>query len=245
MKNQKSKLVIFVAALIFGIAAFIFLWKSRPLPTEIHAQTNAPNIETNELKSPQQITENSVNASSNSAIGRIDFGNFSYPKLWKELEKPAKLKNGELVFEGEYRCTTTISLDEVKYLDLTDDGEDDALVILSNQVSCGSSWGATSFLIFTMRNKKPQIIWRFTTGSEAHGGLRDFRLDGKELVVELYGRCKIVGFEPKVDYSEIKFNAGSDRALESTTRFRFGWNGRKFEQNSLEVLPYPYNGTLR
>jgi hypothetical protein len=245
MKNQKSKLVIFVAALIIGIAAFIFLWQSRPLPTEIHAQTNAPNIETNELKSPQQITENSVNASSNSAIGKIDFGNFSYPKLWKELEKPAKLKNGELVFEGEYRCTTTISLDEVKYLDLTDDGEDDALVILNDQVACGSSWRATSFLVFTMKNEKPQLIWRFTTGSEAHGGLRNFRLDGKELAVELYGRCKIVGFEPKVDYSEIKFNAGSDRALESTTRFRFGWNGRKFGQNSLEVLPYPYNGTLR
>lgn len=146
---------LFFAAFVTGIIVVIFLWQSKPLPTEIHAQTNVPNIETNELKSPQQITENSVNALSNSAIGKIDFGNFSYPKLWKQLEKPAKLKNGELVFEGKYRCTTTISFDEVKYLDLTNDGEDDALVILNNQVACGSSSGAMSFLVFTMRNKKP------------------------------------------------------------------------------------------
>lgn len=228
MKNHTSRLIIFFAAFIAGIVVVVFLWQSKPSPTETHAQTNPPNIETTEPKSSQQITEQPANESSNSAIGKIDFRNFNYPKLWKQLEKPAKLKNGELVFEGKYRCTTTISLDEVKYLDLTNDGEDDALVILNNQVSCGSSWGATSFLVFTMQNKKLQLIWRFTTGSEAHGGLRNFRLDGKELVVELYGRCKIVGFEPKVDYSEIEFNAGSDRALKSTTKFRFGWDGRKF-----------------
>jgi hypothetical protein len=244
MKNHTSRLIIFFAAFITGIVVVVFLWQSKPSPTATHAQTNAPNIKPVEPKSSQQIIEQPANESSNSAIGEIDFSNFKYPILWAGLKKPAKLKNGELVFEEDY-CTTTISFDEVKYLDLTNDGEDDALVILHNHTACGSSWAAISFLVFTMQNKKPQMIWKFTTGSEAHGGLRDFRLDGKELVVELYGKCKIVGFEPKVDYSEVE-NKYSDRALKSTTKFRFGWNGRKFGQKSLEFLSYPYpEGTLR
>lgn len=243
MKNHISKLIIFFAAFITGIVVVIFLWQARPSPTETQIQTNTPNNKIVEPESPQQITEQPANESSNSAIGKVDFSNFKYPRLWTGLKKPAKLENGELVFE-EDRCRTDISLDKVKYLDLTNDGEDDALVILYDQVSCGSSWGAASFLVFTMRNKKPQLIWKFTTGSEAHGGMRDFWLEDKELIVELYGKCKIIGFEPKVDYSEIEFNRYSDSALKSTTRFRFGWNGRKFGQKSLEVLPYPYQSTF-
>ncbi len=157
---------------------------------------------------------------------------------------PVKLEDGELVFE-EDGCRTKISLDKVKYLDLTNDGEDDALVTLNNQTYCGSSWRSVSFIVFTMRNKRPQIIWQFTTGSEAHGGTRDFFLDDKELIVELYGKCKIVGFEPEVDYSEIeKLWQHTDWALKSTTKFRFGWDGRKFGQKSIEVLPYPYKSTF-
>ena len=244
MKNHTSKLIIFLAAFFAGTALVVFFWQFRQSPVEAQKQTDTQNNETVQPALPQpQIKELPLNESSNSAIGKIDFGNFKYPSIWKWLKHPVKLKNGELEFE-EDRCGTTISLEEIKYLDFTNDGEDDALVILHNHTACGSSSNQFAFFVFTMRNKRPQIIWKFTTGSEAHGGTRDFWLDNNELVVELYGRCKIVGVEPKVDYSEIEFGGGTDWALKSTTKFRFGWNGQKFGQKSVEVLPYPYKSTF-
>ena len=227
-----------------GTAVVVFFWQFRQPPNEAQTQTDAQNNEAVKSALPRpQIKELLLNESSNSAIGKVDFSNFKYPSIWKWLKHPVKLKNGELEFQ-EDRCGTNISLEKIKYLDFTNDGEDDALVILHNHTACGSSSNQVAFFVFTIRNKRPQIIWKFTSGSEAHGGTRDFWLDDKELIVELYGKCKIVGFEPKVDYSEIEFNRYSDTALKSTTKYRFGWNGNKFGQKSVEVLPYPYKSTL-
>ena len=244
MKNHKFKLIIFLVALLFGIMTVVFFWQFGQSTIKAQISANRQNNKVVQPTASLQTVESLSNNSSKSAIGRVDFGNFKYPSIWTWLKHPVRLRKGQLEFE-EDRCGTDITLEKVEYLDLTNDSKDDALVILHNITACGSSSSQLAFFAFALRNNKPQIIWQFTTGSEAHGGLRDFYLDGKELVVELYGKCKIVGSEPEVDYSELEeFSRGTDWALKSTTKFHFGWDGHNFGQRSFEVLPYPYKSTF-
>jgi len=130
-----------------------------------------------------------------------------------------------------------LQVTEVKYIDFTEDGEDEAFVNLREFGGSGSSYCNQHYYIYTMRNKRPYLLWKLSTGSKAIGGLKDFRLKNKEFIIELYGKCKIVGTELKVNEGE-EFT--SECCHKEYTVFRFGWNGHKLVQKEVNVLDFSY-----
>jgi hypothetical protein len=77
-----------------------------------------------------------------------------------------------------------------------------------------------------------QVIWDFDTGDRADGGLRQVYTENGQLLIDLYGKDRVVGGEL---YK-------GDEALccpSSFTRTRYLWTGKSFEQTSKEVLENP------
>src|SRR5437870_13403139 len=72
-----------------------------------------------------------------------------------------------------------------KYLDITGDGQDEAVVVL--KVETGGSAIPQIGYIFGWKNNQPQLLWMFRTGDRADGGLKDIRVENGELIIELYG----------------------------------------------------------
>ena len=160
-----------------------------------------------------------------SSLRGIDFRNFRYPGFWSGS---IRLRDGQLERESAH-CLSKYSLDEVTYRDLTGDGQEEALVRLSDFTACGSSGVSHYFYIYTLRYGRLRLLWRFSTGSEGICGLRKFELQKKELLFELYGQCHIRG---------IKFGGGGVECCPTEyTRVRVAWSRHKFRQKSAKVFP--------
>src|SRR5262249_48433043 len=140
-----------------------------------------------------------LQSSPNKTIRSVDFRNFSYPKT-KELYSPNSTKRsfrlkdgllpeirdkqGDVVGEG-------VGLRKVSYGDITGDGQEEAIVILSYL-----TWGSGIFncvYIYAWDHSRPKLLWAFDTGDRAHGGLRRVKSVNGRLLVELYGDGKIIG----------------------------------------------------
>ena len=168
-----------------------------------------------------------------SQIRGIDFSNFSYQQFWGR--RPIKLKEGKQEFEAE-GCHTEYKLKAVNYIDLTGDRKEDALVHIEDFTACGSSGVSDYYYIYATRNDRPHLLWRFGTGSEGVAGLKDFKLAGRALVFELFGRYRINGK---------KFVAVGEQAIGECcpnhySRVRVSWNGKRFHQTAIEFFPFPY-----
>lgn len=86
--------------------------------------------------------------------------------------------------------------------------------------------------IFRMENREPKLIWAFETGDRADGGLRQVYADNGQLVIELFGRDRVIGGKLYI----------GDEALccpSSFTRTRYKWTGKDFQQIGKEVLANP------
>jgi hypothetical protein len=79
----------------------------------------------------------------------------------------------------------------LNYGDVTGDGLEEALMMLGI-ASRGSAIPEIVY-IFGLEERKPKVLWSFETGDRADGGLRQLYGDGGNLVVELYGRGKVIG----------------------------------------------------
>jgi hypothetical protein len=172
---------------------------------------------------------------SKSQIRKIDFRNFTYSGIW--LKGNFHLKDGKAEAESE-GCHTEYTYKNVDYLDFTGDGKEEALVQIEDLTACGSSGVSTYYYIYTMKYNRPRLLWKFSTGSEAHGGLKDFRLKGKELVFELYGDYRIRGAKAKAA-TYPKFCC-PDCCPKKYTRLHVAWNGQRIRQTKVEVFPFPY-----
>ena len=162
-----------------------------------------------------------------SLIRKVDFRNFSYPGFWSKGH--IKIKDGKLSTESKY-CMSEYKIESVDYLDLTGDGKEEALVNVSAFTACGSSGVSQYFYIYTIRNGRLRLLWRFSTGSEGICGLKDFHIGKRELIFELFGDCRIGG---------IKFAGGGIECCpEKYTRIRVAWNGQRFREISSKVFPY-------
>ena len=168
-----------------------------------------------------------------SRIRQIDFSSFTYPQF--EGKTPVRLKGGKLVFESE-GCHTEYSLKGIEYVDFTDDGKEEALVHVEDFTACGSSGVSDYYYVYTMRNNRPHLLWRFATGSEGLAGLKDFKIEGRELVFELFGQQRISGTKPKAAGD----NSGGECCPRHYTRIRVAWDGRRFRQKNMQTLPFPY-----
>jgi len=78
----------------------------------------------------------------------------------------------------------------VKYMDLTGDGQDDALVILKVETE-GAAIPQIGY-IFEWKGNAPALVWTFRTGDRADGGLKDVRAENGIMTVELYGQDRFL-----------------------------------------------------
>lgn len=165
---------------------------------------------------------------------RVDFRNFTYPGIGQR--RSFRLKNGELEVESR-QCITTYSYQDVRYVDLTGDGMKEALVSVTDHTACGSSTLSEYYYIYALNSGGPRPLWKFSTGSEAHGGLMNFHLRGRRLEFEVYGDYRIRRStvesvtDPKYFF---------DRSPENYTRLFVAWNGHRFVTTARRVFPFPY-----
>lgn len=237
MKNFKFKLIISILAFVVGVACF-YLWNLRPLnPKPGTDSKNQTQLSFQaEAVIPDKPKSNALSISPHGPISKIDFRNFTYPNLGGR--GLISIKGGEIEYEVDHFCLQYYGIQGVDYLDFTGDGEDEAVVRLVDHMACGSSSGALYFYIYTVRNGRPHLLWRFATGSEAHGGEKDFRIEGKELVFELYGKWKNIGGE--LTFKENR-EIADDCCPTHYTIYRVIWDEKKFRQKSVEVLPFTGN----
>ena len=163
---------------------------------------------------------------------QVDFKNYSYPYKFDYGRKiNIALKNGEY----EYDIANDrgwFSLSDVYYVDLTNDGKPEAIVMLWH-VSCGASCdgGAGLFYIHTVHQNKLKSVWQYETGSLGYGcGLKSFTVKNRKITMELFGRC----------FDEVEESLGLGKFLvKDVTRLTFRFNGRKFVEEKKEFISAP------
>jgi len=172
-------------------------------------------------------------ASTDQSIRSIDFSNFTYPRT-TDLTEPGKrqgsftLKNGDL---PDIPGQVGMSLHSIVYADVTGDRVEDAIVVLEVDTTNGTAIPHAVY-IYTLRNKQPQLLWSFDTGDRADGGLRNIFADQGDLVVELYGKGKVLSTDLYAD----------DGTRAQTpypyyfTQTRYKWDGTEFEQKGAPVI---------
>lgn len=123
------------------------------------------------------------------------------------------------------------SLKDVYYKDVTGDAQAEAIVRLSH-VTCGGSCdgGADLFYIYGMRNGKLTTLWHYETGSRAYGCSLKSLTVGKQLMLELFGRCPKPATD---DPGPAKF------VVQNLTLILFNFDGRRFRQEAIEVFSMP------
>jgi hypothetical protein len=144
-----------------------------------------------------------------SPLGKFDFKNYTYrlPRGWQNPDgsDDIKLTNGRVM---PYAGTVSEDMSDedkaaaksqrrigmsyvtTKYMDLTGDGQDEAVVILKVETE-GSAIPQIGY-IFSWKNNEPEMIWSFRTGDRADGGLKDIRSENGMMVVELYGQDRFL-----------------------------------------------------
>lgn len=156
-----------------------------------------------------------------STIREVDFKNFTYPV---ETGKDTfTLKNGETPF-GDGK-DILFALENIEFADLTNDGEDEALIKML------SEYGKTStgfMYVYTLENQKPKILWSAATGFDVQGGLKRLYSDKGELIVELFGKNQFTESKNKFEFLGETGAAKNSYRPRRFTKFRFKWNGEKF-----------------
>jgi hypothetical protein len=197
-----------------------------------------PNLQAEILDERNKTTEH--------GIGKFDFRNYTYelPRGWQnpdgttaftltsgKVAPIAKDLREEMSDEqkAEARAQRRIGMSYVttKYIDVTGDGADDAIVIL--KVETGGAAIPQLVYVFTWKNESPELIWPFRTGDRADGGLKDIRSENGEMVVELYGQDRFL-----LGQTETGKITGDEEQLccpTFFTRTHYRWNGNSFLLN--------------
>ncbi len=182
------------------------------------------------------------NKTSASPIAQFDFRNFSYelPRGWHNPDgNEITLTNGKVApvaanvsedmsdeekIEARSKRRIGMSYVTTKFLDVTGDGQDEAIVVLKVETT-GSAVPQLVY-VFTWKDDHPEIIWPFRTGDRADGGLKDLRAENGELIVELYGQDRFL-----LGQTETGKVTGDEEQLCCPTYFtrsRYKWNGKSF-----------------
>src|SRR5262245_30069795 len=125
-----------------------------------------------------------------------------------------------------------VHLSRVSYCDVTGDGQEEAIVVLS--ILTGGSAMPNCVYVYTWDQRRPKLLWAFDTGDRADGGLRRVKAENGRLLVELYGNGKLIGKDSGADD---KTNRGSCCPT-LFTRAYYKWTGKGFRLVSKpKVLP--------
>jgi hypothetical protein len=172
--------------------------------------------------------------SPNGSVRAIDFANFAYPAkpVFSSGMKTLQLKGGK--YEGD-KTHDPVILASIAYGDVTDDGVEEALVVLGISVR-GTAIPHVVY-IYTAESGSPRLLWVFETGDRGDGGLRQASAENGRLVIELYGKDKLVG---KNLYKSDPFALEPACCPKFFTRARYRWQGDHFQQEGKEeLLPNP------
>jgi len=183
------------------------------------------------------------NKSTTSPIGSFDFKNYSYelPRGWQNPDGTAEIKltNGRIApvardvndkmpdeAKAEAKLQRRIGMSYVttKFLDVTGDGEAEAIVVL--KVETGGSAIPQLVYVFTWKGGAPEIIWPFRTGDRADGGLKDIRVSDGLMIVELFGQDRFLLGQTETG----KITDDIEQLCCPTffTRTTYKWNGKSF-----------------
>lgn len=163
----------------------------------------------------------------NGKVRGIDFCNFRFPGF---SDKQIVLKDGRQEITREYGGTI-YTLHDSSLVDLTGDGRKEALVTIEDFSGAGSSGVSYYYYVYTLESGRLLLLWRVTTGSEGLAGLKNFKLDGKNLVFEVFGNSSLVGNEI------VGGGRGGECCPEEFSRITVRWIRGRFRQSSVEVLP--------
>jgi hypothetical protein len=177
-----------------------------------------------------------------SPIRRIDFANFTFPKL---ASKKCNARSITL-HDGRYDAPEdrvprklpsvdcwSVALGSVTYGDVTGDDQEEAIVMLYAEL--GGTEGAQDVFVYGLDGGKPRVLWKFVTGDRADGGPRRIYAENGELVIELFGVGAAIG--KKLYGTEEGVAACCPKHF---TRSRYRWAGERFQQTGKqEVFPNP------
>ncbi|MEP6945467.1 MAG: hypothetical protein ABJA02_06075 [Acidobacteriota bacterium] len=218
-----------------GSESHVAATSQEPTPAAIPASSPAiPNLQAELLDDRNKTTD--------SPIGKFDFKNFSYP-LPRGWENPdgseITLVNGRrdpVIIDTNVDSTDDEKLEAkadrrigmsfvtTKFLDVNNDGEDEALVVLKIETA-GSAIPQIVY-VYSWKDGQPQLFWSFRTGDRTDGGLKDMRVADGTLVVELYGQDRFL-----LGQSETGKITGDYEQLCCPvyfTRSFYKWNGKSF-----------------
>ncbi len=173
------------------------------------------------------------------SIRDIDFKNFTYPKLptGKCSMRTVRLTNGK--YEASERRVPrrvpsndcwSVTMGPVVYGDVTGDGREEAIVVL--YAERGGTESSNDVFIYTLKHVKPALLWEFTTGDRAEGGLIKLYAQNGKLVVELAGQNKFVGGN--------LYGGDCTGACRPPffTRTTYQWTRGEFRRRGFENLPF-------
>lgn len=167
------------------------------------------------------------------SIRAVDFTNFIFPYV-DELGDPKQsftLQRGEYVGgDDEVR----LSMRSIIYGDVTGDAAEEAIIVLSVGVDGGTARPHVVY-IYTLQQEQSKLLQAFSTGDRGDGGLRHAYAEDGELVVELYGRSRVIGKES----TSIEDQTGVC-CPKFFTRAHYKWQNGSFQQQGEgEILPNP------
>jgi hypothetical protein len=204
------------------------------------AEKTSPSPHANIEKNANQSVSTKENTSTQqNQIHSVDFKNFIYPWYPEGCAPDYKkrkitLKDGEFVVYADYPKkieNVWITLDDVSYIDVTHDGQEEAIVTLGGVVTTNS--GAGCVFVYTIKNGKPLLLWKHETGDRANGGLRKLFIQDENLIVEQYSDKEGGGLCcPKI-YIRTKYKWDGNRFVEIQSETL------KNEYNNAEFLGYP------
>src|SRR5687768_2095002 len=237
-------------ALVAAIAVLLFAStacqrSAEAEPDGVHAE---PTAESGPQPSPspfpdlqREILDDRYKTSS-TPLGEFDFKNFTYPlpRGWQNpdgsdltlvngrVEPVSKFIDEDMADEEklEARATRRIGMSYVttRFLDVTADGNEEAIVILKVETT-GNAIPQLVY-VYGWKDAQPELLWNFRTGDRADGGLKDLRTENGELVVELYGQDRFLLGETETG----KITGDEEQLCCPTffTRTFYKWNGRHF-----------------
>jgi hypothetical protein len=168
---------------------------------------------------------------SQSAVRKIDFRNFAFPKLptGKCSLNEVRLRDGKYDAPADVAGKRpapdcwSVRLGSITYGDVTGDNNEEAIVEL--YAEAGGTEASEDVFIYTEANGNPVLLWQFATGDRADGGLRRIAAENGELVIDLFGVGTAVG---KKLYGTEAVGACCPKHF---TRTKYKWDGSQFQQD--------------
>lgn len=215
------------------------------LPAETYSKPEPSPAASPAMPNLQSEFVNDKNSTSDSPLAKFDFKNYTYPlpRGWQNPDdSDVTLKNGVLApvsvavnddmsdeekIEAKSERRIGMSYVTTKYMDVTGDGKDEALVVL--KVETAGSAIPQFVYVYDWKDDKPELIWYFRTGDRADGGLKSMSVQNGLFVVELFGQDRFL-----LGATETGKITGDFEQLCCPTYFTrtyYKWNSKNFLMN--------------